>query len=71
MVRAEGLLQDRQRALVERLGLPVLALGVIELSQVLFRLVATSGWSGPRAFSRIASARLWSGSACPYWPWAA
>jgi len=34
MVRAKGLLRDRQRALVERLGLRVLALGAVEQCEV-------------------------------------
>ena len=42
MVGAEGLLLDRQRAFVERLGLGVLALGVVELGQV----VQACGHSG-------------------------
>jgi len=61
MIRAKALSRNRQRALVERLGLGVLALGAVELAR-LTRLWATSGWS-ERDFSRIASARLWSGSA--------
>ena len=56
MIRAEGLLPDRQRALVERLGLRVLALGIGSSAARLFRLVATSGWSGPTFFSAICSA---------------
>ena len=34
----------------------------------LLRIWATSGWSGPRAFSRMARDRLYSGSAAPYLP---
>src|SRR3989442_15684296 len=34
MIRAESLLIDRQRALEERLGLRVLALGLVELREV-------------------------------------
>src|SRR5881296_2212610 len=34
------------------------------------RTGATSGCSGPSAFSRIASARRYRGSACKYFPWA-
>ena len=34
MIRAESLLPDRQRALVERLGLRVLALGIVQRREV-------------------------------------
>ena len=34
MIRAESLLIDRQRALIERLGLRVLALGAVQLREV-------------------------------------
>ena len=57
VVCAERLLLDRQRALVERLGVGVLALVLVHAGQVVEGL-ATSGWSSPSAFSRIASARL-------------
>ena len=67
MVRAEGLLANGQRPLVERLGLGVFALMWYRIAR-LFRLAATSGWSGPRAFSRMASDRLCSGSASAYLP---
>ena len=33
------------------------------------RVVATSGWSGPKAFSCISRARTKSGSACKDQPW--
>ena len=57
MVGTERLLADRQRALVERLGLGVAALARYSTAR-LFSDCATSGWLGPSAFSRIASARL-------------
>ena len=62
MLRAERLLADRQGPLVQRLGLGVGAGGLVEPAR-LFRLVAVSGCSGPSAFSLIARARLYSGSA--------
>src|SRR5262249_32941325 len=38
-------------------------------SAKLFSEVATSGWSGPKAFSRITSDRWYNGSASKYRPW--
>ena len=63
MARTERLLADSQRSLEERLGVGIVALFPIELSQIVQRDAATSGWSGPSAFSRIASDRFKSGSA--------
>ena len=57
VVFAERLLVDRQRALVELLGVGILALPEYTMARLL-RVMATSGWSAPSAFSRIASARL-------------
>ena len=57
VVCAERLLVDRQRALVEPLGVGVFTLLRVHDGQVV-KGVATSGWSVPSAFSRIASARL-------------
>ena len=62
MIGTEGFLLDRQRSLIQRLGLGVATLILVELSQIVQRF-ATSGWFGPSAFSRIASDRLYSGSA--------
>ena len=59
MLGAERLLTDRQRCLEERRARarsPCLA----STKARLLRLCATSGCSGPRAFSRIASACAWS-----------
>ena len=58
VVGAQRLLADGERALVERLGLGVAALGVDRATARLLSEVPTEGWSGPSAFSRMASARL-------------
>ena len=57
MIRTQRLFADRKRALVQRLGLGVAALRLVKQRQVV-EAAPTSGWSGPSAFSRIASARL-------------
>ena len=69
VVGAQRRLADRQRPAEQRLRLPVPAPGP-EPSARLLRLMAVSGWSGPSAASRIASARRCSSSASPYRPWA-
>ena len=62
MVGAEALLVDGQRAAHQRLGLGQPVGGLQQLGQVV-EAVATSGWSGPKVFSSMASARRISGSA--------
>ena len=56
MVGPQRLLPDRQGPLVERLGLRVLALVVVEPRQVV-EARGHIGMVGPSAFSRIARAR--------------
>ena len=53
----------------KRFGFLVVPLGFVETGQVVLRLVATSGWSVPRAFSQIASVRLRSGPTSAYLSW--
>ena len=67
MLRAKGLLVYGEGPFEERFGLGVFALMRVKPARS-FRLIATSGWSGPRAFSRMASDRLYSGSASAYLP---
>ena len=57
MIGTERFLLDRQRPLVQRLGIGIATLVLVEPAR-LFSDLATSGWSGPSAFSRIASDSL-------------
>ena len=57
MIGTERFLADRQRPLVERLGVGVATLSVVEHSQVVQRL-SDIGMIGTERFSQIASDRL-------------
>jgi hypothetical protein len=66
MIRAEGLLSDRQGALKQWLGPCVLTLGLVQRREV----IQARGYIGmiwaDRFFYMIVSERLKSGSACAY-----
>ena len=62
VVGAERLLVDRERALVERLGLGIAALGLIQHGEVV-EVGADIRVVGAERLLAIASARLYSGSA--------
>ena len=67
MFGTKGLFANGQGPLVERFGLGVLALSHRTGRQIV-QARRDIGWSGPRAFSLIASDRLDSGSASAYLP---
>jgi hypothetical protein len=66
--RAPRLFHDGEAALMERLGLGIAALGVIQLGQAVQRGADTGGWSGLSLASRMASTRLASSVASAYLP---
>ena len=62
MIGTERFFSYCQRPLEQRFGVCIATLVLVKLTR-LFSDVATSGWSGPKAFSSIANDRLYSGSA--------